>query len=449
MSAYQWALALIYGAGVILCCGYAIRRLHEEDVAEGRGHGMSAPAVRLYLLAFGVRVAFVAIAGKLVVPDTYEQEDMALAALSGHGFSYELLGTEYQAYGPPLYTLVSALVYGLAGHLPWALVVFDAAISSTTVPIVHAITRRLFHPRAALLAGILAALHPALLVYAGKLHELNVEIALAAGIVLCAIWWLERGGWPEAVTLAAFTAVGAMGRPTFLFVALPIAAWSLFRPAARRAVLTRVGLAAALVVVGLLPWTAYVSSLYGRPIFFNVTGGIVFWYGNNPAATGSGIDASGRPVFDSIPADLRAGVSHTDALSADAALRDAAWAYIRSDPLAFVVRTGTKLVYFWTVSPSAGALYPALWRSAYLIYYAGIVTLAAIGVVTRRRDRSSDAAIVAIVSLFAFVSILQSVFYVDGRHRWEVESVLLCLSGGGLAAVIRRYRPSLSAMSSR
>lgn len=453
MTLVQWSLAILYGAGIIACCGYALHRLFADGQGGRQAAGRSARAsviIRLYLFALGVRLAFVVLTGKLLAPDTYEQEEMALAALSGLGFSYDLLGTEYQAYGPPLYTLFTALVYGIFGHLPWVLVLVDALISAAAVPMVYGIARRLFPDRGAFSAALLAALHPALLVYAGKLHELSVEVPLAAGIVLSATWWVERRRWEDALALAAFIAVGSMGRPSFLFGIIPIAAWSLWRTGNLRADGLRLAAAAALIAALLAPWTSYVSAVYGRPIFFNVSGGIVFWYGNNPASTGSGTDAAGRPVFDQVPPGLLAAISDTDALSADAALRDAAWTYIRDDPPAFVARTAQKFLYFWTISPSAGALYPPAWRWAYLAYYGAIVVLAALGVVMWRRARGSGAsALVAIVSLFAVVSGLQSVFYVDGRHRWVIEPVLLCLSGGGLASVLDRYGTVRSAMSNR
>lgn len=453
MTLVQWGLAILYGVGIVASCAYALRRLYGEDRASEagrlavRGQGIP-PTVWLFALAVAARLVFVALTGKLSGPDTYEQEEMALAALAGRGFSYDLLGTEYQAYGPPLFTLFGTLVYGLVGHRPAVLVVADALVAAASVPMAYGIARRLFGSRGALVAALLAALHPALLVYAGKLHELNVEVPLAAGIVLGAIWWSERHRWEDALAFAAFTAIGAMGRPTFLFVAVPIAAWSLWRSDRRRSDALRIAAGALLAVAILAPWTLYVSGIYGRPIFFNVSGGIVFWYGNNPAATGSGVDPSGRAVFDDVPPALLARISRTDALSADAALREAAWSYIQEDPAGAVARTAQKLLWFWTISPNAGALYPAAWRGAYLAYYALVAALALVGLVAWRARRAAGA-MVAIASLFVIVSVLQSAFYVDGRHRWALESVLLCLSGGGLSALLDRYRSSLSAMSSR
>jgi len=443
----QWALAILYSLAILACSVYALLRLARD---EGPAPGSRRVPLTLWLFALAAvaRLGFVAVTGRLASPDWYEQEEMALAALAGRGFSYDLLGTEYQAYGPPLFTLFSAAVYGVFGHHQWLLVVADALISATSVPMVHAIGARCFGARAGIVAAALAALHPALLVYAGKLHELSVEVPFATGIVLFAVRWIDRRRWADALALAAFTAVGAMGRPSLLFVAAPIAAWSLWRSERLGADALRVGAAALLAGAMLAPWTLYISGVYGRPIFFNVSGGIVFWYGNNPAATGSGTDPSGRPVFDDVPPDLHARISRTDALSADAALREAAWSYIRDEPAAFLARSAQKLVWFWTVSPNAGALYPPAWRVAYVLYYALMVGLGVVGL-RSVRGRWSAAVIVPIASLFLVVSLIQSVFYVDGRHRWVLEPVMLCFTAAGLVAVASRYGPSLSAMSRR
>jgi hypothetical protein len=36
------------------------------------------------------------------------------------------------------------------------------------------------------------------------------------------------------------------------------------------------------------------------------------------------------------------------------------------------------------------------------------------------------------------LSLLQSVYHVDGRHRWGIEPILVALSGGGAAFLIER-----------
>jgi hypothetical protein len=47
---------------------------------------------------------------------------------------------------------------------------------------------------------------------------------------------------------------------------------------------------------------------------------------------------------------------------------------------------------------------------------------------------------VLLVMLLLALSGLQSLYYVEGRHRWAVEPLLLAISGGGIAWIRERGR---------
>lgn len=426
-------LTALYSTGVAVVGGIVLVRLWGE-----RGR----PVLAVYALAVAVRIAYLIGSSKLMAPDMYEYEEMALAALAGRGFGYDLLGTTYRAYGTPLYALVSAFVYEWVGHAPAILVLVGAAVAAAAAPFVYGLARRPFGERAALLAGVLAALHPGLVIYSGKLHALNLEATLAAALVLAAVWWMEGGRPRDAALTGIVAGLAGMSRPTVLVALVPLVVWWLWRSRPRSLGLRRAALAVAAAALVVAPWTLYVSQLYGGFVFMNMTGGIVFWYGNNPAATGSAIDASGMSLLVHAPPDLLRAVSDTDDVSADVAFRQAAWSYIQADPLAFVRRTATKLLFFWTFSPTMGTYYPGAWRGLYLAYYGLVVSFALLGLAEwLRHGRPAGHVLFAIAAVLAVVSSVQSLFYVDGRHRWEVEPLVLTLTAAGLAALLARIWP--------
>ena len=94
------------------------------------------------------------------------------------------------------------------------------------------------------------------------------------------------------------------------------------------------------------------------------------------------------------------------------------------------------------LSPTTGLLYPRRWLLAYGAYYLGALALAAVGL--RRVFRIGGAPLTRALLLVAYLLCLsgvQSLYYVDGRHRWGVEAMLLALSGGGSAVLLdRRFR---------
>ena len=109
-------------------------------------------------------------------------------------------------------------------------------------------------------------------------------------------------------------------------------------------------------------------------------------------------------------------------------------------PLPLALR---KFFYFWWYAPATGLLYPQAWFQLYMAYYVIALLLAAVGVSRVARIRGPGMPLALLVGAFLLVlSSFQSLYYVEGRHRWAVESLVLVFSGGGVASLlIRRNRP--------
>ena len=117
--------------------------------------------------------------------------------------------------------------------------------------------------------------------------------------------------------------------------------------------------------------------------------------------------------------------------------RDAAFAYWRTQPAQAVRLYFAKLRAFWWASPTTGMLYPGLWVATYNAYYLGIAAGTLLGLVIGLRSERARPGVVLIVVTLVLVSLTQSLFYVEGRHRWEVEPLMLVLAGAGVLGVWR------------
>jgi len=122
----------------------------------------------------------------------------------------------------------------------------------------------------------------------------------------------------------------------------------------------------------------------------------------------------------------------------------AAWEFMAADPLATLRRTAMKLKDFWWAGSQVGILYPSLWTNAYLAYYIAVLVFTAFGLVRLVRDGAMRS-LAAIALTVVPVSLLQSLYYAEGRHRWEIEPLLLVLAAAGLVAVVGRLRHSADA----
>jgi hypothetical protein len=174
------------------------------------------------------------------------------------------------------------------------------------------------------------------------------------------------------------------------------------------------------------------------------------WRGNAPHSSGGSYVGPGRTVLEEAPA-LREALRDRTELQQEAVFRDAAFADARQDPGRFLWGIARKFLIFWSFGPVSGVLYPAAYLYIYAAYYAVIVALALAGtwlVLGARSDRPDSRVPLGLIAVVLLcVSLVQSVFYVELRHRWGVESLVLAVSAVALArlwTIVRRTSPALA-----
>jgi 4-amino-4-deoxy-L-arabinose transferase-like glycosyltransferase len=385
-------------------------------------------ALGLCLLALGVRIAALLALGRAHHPDLWESEEIATNLLAGRGFVFQFLGTSYRSYMEPLYPGLCAAVYALTGHSFLALGLVQAVLGTALVGLVFACAWKLGGERAGALAGALAAVHPGLVVYTTKFHPFILDSLLVLAVVAACLFFSERRPWRSALLLGAALGLCALTRATIL-VCLPVMAWFLW-PRARGKALA-LSLATAAVVVA--PWVGRNLAVHHRFVFTRSGTALVFWLGNNPHAfSGSAAAPDGTPLYALIPEEERQRLSRLDELGQQDLFRAEATAYVRAQPLAFLRRWAVKLGYFWWQSPQAGRLYPAAWFRLYQAFYLAIAGLALAAMVVHRRRRETW----LVVGVCLSIALVQSAYYVEGRHRLTIEPLLILLAAQALAQLL-------------
>jgi 4-amino-4-deoxy-L-arabinose transferase-like glycosyltransferase len=255
----------------------------------------------------------------------------------------------------------------------------------------------------------------------------------------------EQPSTGRAAALGLAIGLGALSRATIV-VFLPVAGlWLLVRTPVRAWLQpVRVGVIAGLCAAAVIaPWTIRNSLIHHRFVFMLTTDGEDFWRGNNPWASGHSYADSGRTVMAAIPPQV---LDEIRSQPGELAQADWYWAharqFVRDHPAAFVRITLRKFWQFWWFAPSSGVLYPRLWMLAYMAYYVACVLLALAGLWGLPPGREARQRAGVIGAFLLSLSLLQSMYYVEGRHRWGVEPMLLVLSGGGAAAILERRRAS-------
>lgn len=397
-------------------------------------------------------VAAVALAARIAAavtldgfrhPYLEEWDLIAHNLLEGRGFTYPHHGVIYHSYIAPFSAWISAASYWLTGSIAAAMLLQIAAGVALAVVTAH-IAARLFGGWVApLAAGLLVAVHPGLTIYsATRSHSLAFDALFFALTLLQAYRLAERPTLGRALQLGAIVGVGMLSRATIV-VFLPIIAFWLLATSGRTAwpSLARRMIVAAICAAAIVaPWSIRNSLLHGRFVLLLTTDSEVFWRGNNPLATGSSYVDRTRTIYAAMP---RAEME--DLRRQPGELAQAAWfqararAFIREHPAAFIRLTLRKFVQFWSFSPQTGVLYPRAWFHLYLAYYVAVLLLAAIGTWRVLRIGGDARHRAWLVGAFLLaLSALQSFYYVESRHRWGVEALVLAMSGGGAAVLWER-----------
>jgi 4-amino-4-deoxy-L-arabinose transferase-like glycosyltransferase len=390
-------------------------------------------ALGICLVALLLRMGAFAALDRAHHPDVWESETIATNLLEGRGFVYPFLGTTYRSYMEPLYPGLCAAVYALTGHSYAALGAVQAVLGALLVWLVFACGRRLATDRAALLAAGLAAIHPGLIAYATKFHPFALDSLLLLLVLWTCLAFAPAWPWRSAVVVGAALGLCVLSRATVL-VASPVIGWWLWTHAerSRPAVLALVMGVAALVIA---PWVARNAAVHHRFVLTRSGTALVFWLGNNPHAfSGSAATPAGEPLYELVPADERERLRHLGELGQQDLFMTEAATFVRAHPLAFLHRWVLKLGYFWWQSPQAGRLYPALLFRAYQFFYVAMMALVLMGAVVERRRRE----IWLVLGICLSIALVQSAYYVEGRHRLAIEPLLLLLAGPGLAWLLSR-----------
>jgi len=389
----------------------------------------------LFLLGLIPRLAI--LASRPDQLEFWEYETLATNILNGQGYQIARFGHVAFGFGDGnLYSFLTASVYVFAGHTPMVLAVVQAVIASLAAPVIFGVGARAFAWPVAGLAAALAALHPGLLAYTLKLHPLGLDVLLMALVV----FWVGRvgDGIRGGVLAGLALGVGLMSRPT-LFVA-GVAALGVRRLARRRSLLP-VLTAVAVGVMVASPWVFRNWAVLGRPLFISTSLEDV-WKGNNPMASGSSYLPNGRDIFAAAPPELMARLQQATELQLDDIFAQEVTAFATQRTEAFFAVSARKFVYFWSLSPQAGLLYPASWLAVYSVYAAVVLAFAAVGAIAilRHGNPQERSLLGTLATISCVLAVIHAFSYVEGRHRWGIEPLLLLLTARGLFAAAHVLR---------
>lgn len=363
---------------------------------------------------------------------TWEYESVALNILGGRGFLGEFLGVSYRALILPFYPAFCAAVYWLLGRPSLeAMQVIQAAAVVPAGWFAYALASELAGRRAGLLAALGVTFHPGLLLFSLRRHTLWFDAVIFL-MLLWAIFRARRSArFRQSAALGALFGLALLSRATigvFMFVACGWLAWQWRR--SLKSALPHIAVICGVAFLIVAPWLVRNAFVLHQPIGLISTTSYNLWIGNNPFSTGGALAPDGTDMATVAPALIESAQGLSE-LDQQQVFRVAALTYIRNNPGQTALNYARKLRIFLFWSDQTGAWYPEWFRIAYQAFYVVLLGCATVG--AYRLMRSGNlAAVLLCVGFVLSVGLVQSVYFVEGRHRWEVESGLIVLAACGI-----------------
>lgn len=284
----------------------------EEGDADTSRRGARRDGLLIALGALAVRLLAVAWAAPRFPPAAdgvyYHRVAERIAAGLGYTWLWPDGVVTYAAHYPVGYPAMIGAVYALVGAHPGAAMALNAVLGALAALAVHQLTARSGSRAAALIAGILVALHPGLVGYTPAL----MTEGAAAALVTCAAWAAAGARSPDAAgdgagearnspddrhglrrairaTLVAGLVLGiaTLVRPQSIVLA-PILAWIAWGGAARpRRAALGAALALGVALAVCAPWTLRNCARMKSCALVSVNGGWNLLIGADRESTGS------------------------------------------------------------------------------------------------------------------------------------------------------------------
>jgi hypothetical protein len=318
--------------------------------------------VLILLVSVALRVAAAVVMGNTVVamPGTADQVSyhaLAVRVIGGHGFSFgeawwPVTGAnEPTAHWSFLYTLYLAAVYLLTGVQPLAARLLQAVLVGLLQPyLAYRLAGQVFKAGALskgrrenvmLLAAAITAVYIYFIYYAAALMtEAFFCIGILASLSLT-ISLAERepgtSNWRAAIALGLALSFTVLLRQLFLLIIPFLFLWLLvagYRQGAWKRQVAAMAVTTMVVVLAILPFTAFNYARFDRFVLLNTNAGYAFFWANHPIYGAQFIDAAemGETYQELVPAELR----HLDEAALDQELLKRGLGFVTDDPIRYV-----------------------------------------------------------------------------------------------------------------
>lgn len=407
----------------------------------------------MIILAVCLRLTAMALVGASHVPWEIEFEEIAdhLVESGQYRFSfYRLTPALPTSFIPPIYPLLLAFTRVLGGtNSNIILQLIQIGVSCLVILFLYRFIIDLGgNPRQGLLAAFIGAVYPPFISYAVDISTTTLETFF----VILGIWMAVRAAknhsLGSAILCGASLAMATLTRPTWISILPLIPLWWLFylwKQWSRWLKASLVMGAAAILVLS--PWIIYNYTIQGVFIVTSTNGGLNFWIGNNPKATGEYIFPT------QIDESLVASSLKMSEVERDHFFYRQGWQFIQEHPAQFIKLAGRKLIYFAFFRPNIGSSVEAaqyqmfdIVKLGFIITWLAMLPFALLGLLTLKEKWREHSLLVLVFIIQALITMM---YFAGTRFRTPIDGLVIIWVVLGLSVVLPYLRDYSSSIIQR
>ncbi len=401
---------------------------------------LSIKLIAILLLAGALRVLAAIVVQEAHVSWQYEFEEIAHHLVERGEYAYSFYGltaARASSFQPPIYPLFLAGLLKLGQGNLTGLVPAQIILSVLSIWVLYQLTISLGGSETqGLLAALLMAVYPPLNLYAVIPNPVILETLFLLTGTWCSVRSIQGGSlvWPIAAGVSF--ALAGLTRSPWL-VAIPVAMiWLIWRDrqGGWRRLRTPIILCFSAIIT-LLPWALHNAQVHDAWFVTGTNGGLNFWIGNNP-------DATGEYIFPTeIDRELVTQVAEWPERDRDRFFYQLGFDHIRENPVQSLRLFLEKLYFFSIFRPSIGSTYQStdlqvgLARNVFITSWLLLLPLGLGGLWIGRGRWTNHALLVGIILCQALVA---SLYFVGTRFRTPLEPFFIIWAAGFLIWVVEK-----------
>ncbi|MDF0487429.1 hypothetical protein PX554_04750 [Sphingomonas sp. H39-1-10] len=411
----------------------------------------------IFAIAIGLRLALMLLMPQQPMSDGLWYMDRAGEMARGLGFQEQGRPTAFWPVGYPAALAASMIVAGPSPLGPLALNLAAAAAILALMVRFGALLG--IGPLGVRIAGLLYALYPAHIAYAGAPFSETVSTALVMAAFTVMVAGRARAGGLVVAGLLFGAATLMRAQILFFPIGALIAMALCLRDFGWRGLLRAllpVHLALAAVV---LPWTIRNSAEMGAFIPVSTNGGIALYYGANDRATGDWYEWERTPIWDATGVGIPYREHVQRQVELDRRFKALARDWIARHPRQWIALGVRKVVLVWRKDTDGlwgiDASYPGLRGRVAIaqvgnqLYYLGVLLFGFAGLAValpslwRGRGGADERRPILLLGCMpAFVTLTAFVFTGQVRYHYPAMPFLILAAGWMIARLLRRGQGS-------